>query len=294
MKVEFFQFWTRETISNIRRNQLMSILAVSTAMVGLFILGMFFLMLSNLHAVVRSETQKLDLVAILQSNITPQRRKQIYEATRIPQVADLQFIAKSQVLREMQKDMPDLYAADIQDYLGDELRVKLKDPQDIFKVRAYLQSIKGVQVVRLDDEPVRNLLAISRFLTVAGVIALLVLGLAILLIIHNAIRLTIFARRREIRIMELVGATSWFIRVPFLVEGIIYGLTGAVVAAALLGPLYATLTRMNTPLVRLLLPLSGMDVLWSCLGWMLIAGLGFGLIGSWISLSRSIGKTSHI
>src|SRR5687768_8006027 len=104
MSIEFLSFWTRETVSNIRRNRLMSLLAISTVTIGLFILGLFYLTLSNLRAAVGSQTEKLDLVLILESDITPERRKEIYDAARIPQVADLQFASKSQVLEEYQKN----------------------------------------------------------------------------------------------------------------------------------------------------------------------------------------------
>jgi cell division transport system permease protein len=129
---------------------------------------------------------------------------------------------------------------------------------------------------------------------VAGLIALWVLGLAILLIIHNAIRLTIFARRKEIHIMELVGATHWFIRIPFLLEGVFYGAIGAIVASLVLSPLYAGLTRALAPWAQALLPLEQAASITQCVGLMFMAGLFFGLIGSWFSLNRTWGETSHI
>ncbi len=92
MLLEFLMFWSRETVSNIGRNRLVSLLAISTVTIGLFILGAFYLTLANLRATLRNQTQKLDLVVILDKQVTPQRRKEIYEAVHIPQVADLQFV----------------------------------------------------------------------------------------------------------------------------------------------------------------------------------------------------------
>jgi cell division transport system permease protein len=296
MFLEFLMFWTRETISNIGRNRLMSLLAITTVTVGLFILGSFFLVLANVRTTVAEETHKLDIVVFLKADITPERRKQIYEATRIPQVRDLQIVTKAQALKEVQRKWPDIPMADFaaDNPLSDELRIKLKNPEEIFAVQQYLSSLDGVLKTRRDDEPVRQLLAINRFLTVAGLVSLVIMGMACLLIIHNAIRLTIFARRREIRIMELVGATAWFIRVPFLLEGIIYGIVGAVVAAAIIGGVWLAAVRTPSPLVGLLLPLANSGVLQECLALMLGAGLLFGLLGSWVSLSRSMGKAAHV
>ncbi|MDQ3813494.1 MAG: permease-like cell division protein FtsX [Armatimonadota bacterium] len=296
MLFEYLMFWTRETLSNIGRNRLMSALAVSTVTIGLFILGAFFLALANVQTAADNLTQKLDLVVILEKDITPTRRKEIYNAAHIPQVADLQFVSKSQALKEMQRAMPKIPVSDLENDnpLGDELRIKLKNSQDIISVRNYLKSMNGVADTLSDVDLVRKLTAINHYLKIAGSVTLVVLGLAILLIIHNAIRLTIFARRREISIMELVGATSWFIRVPFLLEGILYGVLGAVAAVAVLSPLFTALARRLPEWLQPLLPLAQSDILWQCGGWMLLTGLIFGLAGSWISLSRSIGKAAHV
>src|SRR5215210_6207056 len=125
MSLEYMMFWTRETVSNIGRNRLMSLLAITTVTVGLFILGAFFLVLANLRAAVAKETHKLDIVVFLKADVTPERRKQIYEATRISQVKDLQIVPKAQVLKEVQRKWPDIPMADFADDnpLSDEIRI---------------------------------------------------------------------------------------------------------------------------------------------------------------------------
>lgn len=298
MSSEVLGFWGRETISNVRRNRVMSLLAVSTVTVSLFVLGAFYLAWGSLQSKVAQQAQQLDLVVILDRDVTPQRRKKIYDAARIPQIAKLTFVSKEQALKNLAKDIGDLPIDDFQkdNPLGDELHLKLKNPNDILKVKAYLTSIKGVQKLRTSDvetSVVKSLLAVNSFVKLAGLIAFLVLGFGILLIIYNTIRLTIFARRREIRIMELVGATPAFIRVPFLMEGLIYGLAGAICAAVILAMLFGAVTRANTPLVSLLLPASPGALLWKCLLWTVAAGLLFGLVGSYLSLSRSLNRSSH-
>lgn len=289
-------FWMRETASNIRRNRLMSLLAISTAAIGLSILGTFYLLTNLTRATVQEETHKIDLVIFLENDITPARRKQIFEASRVPQVKSVVFVSRDQALNAMKRDFPNIPVDDFQgreNPLHDELRLKLHQPQDLFKVRAYLITIKGVVEARTPeaDDVVRALLAFNRFLTLAGMIALGVLGLAILLIIHNAIRLTIVARRREIRIMELVGATHTFISVPFLWEGIVYGTLGAVVATFLLTAMHSGLIRVLEA-ARLPVPLAQGAVLQSCILLPLGAGALFGLLGSWFSLVRSNSKNA--
>jgi cell division transport system permease protein len=303
MPLEFLMFWTRETFSNIVRNRLMSLLAISTVTVGLFIMGAFYLALSNFHAVVRSETEQLDMAVMLKRDITPQRRKELLAAVKIPQVKAVQAVSQSQVLKEFVKDDPNIPIKDFEDAnynpFHEELRIKLKDPaNDYIKVRDYFATLKGKGVVDVrspaETDAVKALLKFNRFLAVSGLVALWMLGLAILLIIHNAIRLTIFARRREILIMEQVGATQWFIRVPFLLEGIFYGAIGAVIASIVLSPLYAASTRLLGSWLPALLPAVQTTSMAQCIGLMFLAGLIFGMLGSWFSLARTWGQTSHI
>ena len=296
MPIEYLSFWLRETLSNVGRNRLMSLVAITTTTVGLLILGTFYLTLANLRTAVDRETHKLDIVVFLSNNISQQRRLQLYNAARMPQVKDLHIVTRDRVLLQMRRELPDIPVADFKNDnpLKDELRIKLKNPEDIIAVQSYLATLKGVDKVRRDDEVVRNLLRINRFLAISSLVATFVLGMAILLIIHNSIRLTIFARRREIRIMELVGATAWFIRVPFLLEGLVYGLAGSAIAACCLGVVWLGISRSNWPLVQLLLPLIGTDIWLKCTLVLAGAGLGFGLFGSWASLSRSLGRAAHI
>jgi len=288
MRFESLQFWTREALANVARNRLMSFLAVLTVTVGLFILGGFYITLGNLRAAARYETSKLDLVVMLKHDITPEERKAVVAAARIPQVASLKLVLRGQVLKDWQtklSDMPlDIPAAS--NPLNDELHVNLRNPRDLLAVRRYLLGLPGVDSSPDDSAAMRAaaaLLAVDHFLTVAGLVALVVLSLAILLIIHNAIRLTVYARRREIRIMELVGATQNFIRVPFLLEGCLYGLAGAALAAIALYPLAAMAQAKMVALgsgVPARVPLS-------CFALMLAAGLTFGLVASWFSLSQA-------
>lgn len=299
MSSEVLGFWGRETISNVRRNKLMSLLAVSTVTIGLFVLGGFYLAWGCLQNAVDTQTKKLDIVAFLEPRISAKRRKEIYQGARIPQVAALELVSNDQALKEWEQELGGLSLEDFkkssENPFGDELHLKLKNPEDIFKVRKYLASLKGVNSVRApaEENAVKVLLSINKFIRGAGFVVFILLGMGILLIIYNAIRLTIFARRREINIMELVGATPAFIRVPFLMEGLIYGLIGAVAAAVMLVLSFGALTRVDMPFMPLFLPAHPAALLWKCLLWTFAAGLMFGLVGSWLSLSRSLNR-AHI
>jgi cell division transport system permease protein len=297
MPFEFIHFWTLETLSNLIRNRLMSLLALSTVAIGLFILGGFYLSLAHIREMVKTQTGKLNITVILDPQITARRRKEIYEASRIPQVADLQIRTKDQVLMEMHQDTPGISVDDLKgknNPLSDEIRIRVKDPQTIPAVRAYMETLKGkgVDDTISDRDILQKLLSLNRLLVIIGTVSLIVLGLAILAIIYNTIRLTVHARRREIRIMELVGATRGFIRVPFVLEGIIIGFFGALLAAALLVSFHAMLGNMMPPFLRTMSPATIALVSKQCAFGIMLSGLVFGLIGSCISLNRSIDKAA--
>ena len=302
MLLEYLMFWARETFSNVRRNPLMSLLAISTVTVGLFILGAFYLALGNLRGAVKSETQKLDMAVILDRDISEKRRKEIFQAARIKQVKNVTVVLHGEVLRAFKKEHPDIPLEGLEEEsynpFSDELRIQLVNPAtDYFKVRKYFDTLKGKGVLSIrsaqENDIVRTLMAANRFVSWAGVAALWVMGLAILLIIHNAIRLTIYARRREIRIMELVGATPAFIRIPFVLEGLLYGAVGALLASIILSPIYTAGINSLKPWTKGLASIGDPTLLRSCVGWMLVAGLLFGLLGSWFSVSRNASGASN-
>ena len=288
-----FRFWLREARANIWRNRLMSSLAISTVTIALFILGAFFLSISNLRAAVAAQTQKLDLIVVLEKGVTPQRRREIFQAARVKQVKKLDIVMASQALekygREFKMPIDDLKEANP---LGDELHVKLRNSDDFFAIRNYLAKIKGVASVQNSDadKAARKLLEIKRWLGIGALVSLALLSAAILLIIHNAIRLTLFARRREIRIMQLVGATNGFIRVPFLLEGLFYGVVGATLAASGLATIYGVTSANASQLTREITPLAPLAIVAACAAWLLLAGATFGALGAWLSFQSGSGE----
>jgi cell division transport system permease protein len=174
--------------------------------------------------------------------------------------------------------------------LPDRIDVKLKDPNDTGMIASWLRNSKefpDIHKVLDAREDLEKLLRFNRMVTNIGGVAALALFLATSLVIQNTIRLTVFARRKEIRIMQLVGATSWFIRMPMVLEGIFYGVLGAAAAAALVliganrisaytGSLISPLTQGLPPSIA---PLVFLEIL-------TLAGLIVGWLGSALSLRR--------
>jgi cell division transport system permease protein len=158
--------------------------------------------------------------------------------------------------------------------------VEPQRPEDLPALAAMAQRLPGVAEVRYGQELTERLLALVRAAKMGGLSLIIFMALASLLIIATTIRLTIYARRREIRIMQLVGATHWFIRLPFLLEGLLYGLAGGILAAVVLLVGYSYLDQQVTRALAFLPLLFSPRLLALLAGLMVSLGVVFGLAGS--------------
>jgi len=152
------------------------------------------------------------------------------------------FISREQAFKTEQKKYPDLYAHVPSNPLPDSWQVRLKDAQDAPLLGTEIQREvtgssghwPGVNDVKWGEETTKRVLSVAKWISIIFLVAIVLLVTASTLLIANTIRLSIFARRREIEVMKLVGATNWFVRGPFMVEGLLQGLGGAVLAVLLL------------------------------------------------------------
>jgi cell division transport system permease protein len=204
-----------------------------------------------------------------------------------PLVKSVHFVSKEAAFRSMQKRTPDLTAALPYNPLGDTFEITPTRPEDVDKVYASLVSPKPPQVHNVADRQQisHRILQVAHIVEAIFFAAAFALVAASVLLIANTIRLSVFSRRREIEVMKLVGATNWFVRAPFMVEGLLCGLIGSLVAVVLL-----LLGRVF--LLPAVLPSLSGDADVHALGFPLTAllllamGLGVGALGSGLTLRR--------
>lgn len=235
MRVTYF---AGETLSNLKRNLLMTLAAISTVAVSLFLLGGMIVLGNVVDRIVGRWESKVEVNVFLRDDISPEQTKSLAkDASLMPEVARVKYISKQQAYEEykaMFKASPELYQNVDAEALPASLRVKLKEPNAVDAVQTRLAGLPGVDTVNYGGGVVKRLLRINSLLrSITLVMTLILLGAAILLI-ANTIRLAVYARRREIGIMKLVGATNWFIRVPFIFEGMVEAAIGSLVAAGVI------------------------------------------------------------
>ncbi|MEX0789369.1 MAG: permease-like cell division protein FtsX [Actinomycetota bacterium] len=283
-------YFVDETVSNLRRNVLLTLAAVSTVSISLLLLGVVMVGGEVLTKMVSSWEGKVELNVFLRDEATPEEIAAIKtQTTGMPEVDEVFFESKEQAFEEykrMFKDSPAITENVDPNALPASYRIKLKDPNQAEAVASRLQGQPGVDEVQFGGEAMKRLLAFTGVVRTILVIAIvLTLGAAILLI-ANTIRLGIYARRKEIGIMKLVGATNWFIRVPFIFEGTVQAALGALVASALIyaGKVFG-LDRMQDAI--LFLPLTvGSGSIIRMFFTLLLIGIVIGVFGSTLALRR--------
>lgn len=276
----------------IRANWIASVSTLTTMTLSLTILVGFSLVSVNLNQVLANLQNELEISAYLRDDANV---PQLMDTVRAwPEVASLEFTSKDQALATMVADLPSLAqaAALVSNPLPNTLDIRLLDPVQTTTVRLRLEQLAGVESVQDSSDAVSTFLAINDALRVIGSILIVVLLSAALFAIVNSIRAAITARRQEIEVMRLVGATRGFIRGPFLFEGFLLGLFSAVVTLALTIPGYQfVVLRLGEqlafiPFVRDPLIVGQIAVMLAALS-MLV-----GLVGSAIAVSQYLHESN--
>lgn len=224
----------RETAGNLRRNLVMTVAAVVTMAVSLSALGGVLLMRQAINKASIQWRGGVQLSIFLHPSVTSSEVSAIgHELARTPGVKSYRYVDKKQAFKEFKTMFgadPALVRAMTPAKMPPSYRVVPANTNNVAELGRQFQSQPGVKHVAYAQQEIHTMLARFRLLRlIALVLAIGVMVGAVALIV-NTIQLAIFARRREVAVMKLVGATNWFIRVPFMLEGLVHGIIGAAVA----------------------------------------------------------------
>jgi cell division transport system permease protein len=205
----------------------------------------------------------------------------------LPGVAEVEFIPKEQALAKLEESIgaDKLEGLDFNP-LPDAFRVKVSDPQLVPRLAGEITGLRGVEQVRYGQGLVEKLLAVTRGIRIAGWVTMVVLGCAAIFLISTTIRVSVFSRRHEIGIMKLLGATNWFIRFPFLLEGLFLGLGGGLIASAGIFYGYLFVVRQINAFLPFLPLVNQLNEIFFVFFSLLGLGLAIGAAGSVFSVRR--------
>ena len=302
MKWSSFKYLARQGLHNMINNRLMSFASVGVLTVCLIITGVAGLFTANMNSLMLYLRSQNEVVVYLDENLDDAGLASVDSALRaISGLKEVTYVSKDEALDLMRDSMGD--KADLFDvFEGEEnpflanYKVVLQDVGQMEEIVPQLESISGVVDVNVPTGLSDLVVNIHKAVTVVSVGLVVVLGFVSIVVISNTIRLTVFARRKEINIMKYVGATNGFIRLPFFVEGIAVGLIAGVISSAIVLGGYQLLLIYSVDFPAfwgsiLNDVLLGMDQIW----WkVLVAFLAFGsLIGS-VGTATSIRKYLHV
>jgi cell division transport system permease protein len=282
-------FFVREALKNMRLNLLMSVTAVTTTAVCVLILGVGLLVSSHVEDVIRQVGKDVQITAFFPEKATPERIDEAREAVSgYPEVEEVAYVSREEALRRLRAnfaDQPEVVDGLGSSFLPASLEIKLADPAASNAVAERLKG-DGFEELNYPQQTIERLNQVTGYVIWALRAATALFLVASVLLISNAIRISIFARRKEIEVMKLVGASDGFVRWPFVLEGLAQGLVGAALAALVVvwaNALFVEWAQGAVPFfgistgsvnILLLLPL------------LILVGVAIGVFGSFVSVSR--------
>jgi cell division transport system permease protein len=280
------QFFLGEVLTNFTRNAAMQLTAIGTVAVTIVMLGSFLYVRDTLTTFGQGILKQIEIAVYLDDNATDAQTKALAASLAADErIASARYVPRAEGLQEMRSRLGSDFDTSLltANPLPNAYRVSVRNADDVPDVAASIGKLPGVAKVDYAADTVTKLLKAADVIGRIGLamIALLVLTTAI--IIANTIRLTVFARRREIAIMQLVGATNMYIRMPFIAEGIIAGLLGALVAIVVLGVAQLQLVPKIAATLQFV-PFEVNEL--QLAGELLLVGAVVGLISSWFSVGR--------
>ena len=289
-------FFLREALSNIRMNLLMSTTAITTTFICILVLGVSLLVSSHVEGVIGSVREDVSVEAFFPPDATQEEiDKVISSVESYPEVSSVNYVSKQEALaafRETFADRPELYEGIDSDVLPASIELQLKDPAAADEVAQRLREEHGFADENLSypQQTIERLNKVTSAMIWGLYGATLLFLISSVLLISNAIRLSIFARRKEIEVMKLVGASDRFVRTPFVFEGLVQGLIGAGLAALTvvwINFLFVEWARDALPFV----PISG-DAVNTLLVLLVlvVVGVAIGVVGSSLSVTRFLRK----
>ena len=290
-------FFLRESLRALKRNAVPSFAAMATVLVTVLVLGVFIPVVQATTGAANNVRNRVIADVYLKDHATKADVARVRNllATRVPHVKSIQYVSKTQAFRQQKAKNPEAYQLLGANPLPDLFRITPDRPDDIAAVREAIAppSPSGgtttidpaIDEVRNREDDTNKILSVTRAvkLTMAGLAVLL--AIASVLLIANTIRLSLYARRREVEVMKLVGATDWFIRWPFVLEGMIVGAIGGVLAVLLLGVVkVAVVDPLTADFALMAAPQTMSFVLLTVV--LLLASVAVSALGSGLSLRR--------
>ena len=291
MKISTGEYIIRETMISLKRNSWMSFASIGTVAVSLFVLGMFLILVVNMNRMTDSLESQVEISVYVKDEVNEAGVRTLEERiTAMQGIESVKFVDREKAMERFRDRLGDQQF--LLDALGDKnplpnsFEVRVVRPDMVRTAAEAIAELPGVETAKYGQDVVEHLFDITRLVRLFGLALMFVLALATLFIISNTIRLTVFARRKEVAIMKYVGATDWFIRWPFLLEGVVLGCLGGIVAALVLRGVYRIIAAKIYDTLAFFPLIPENPFLHYVTAAILVCGMLIGALGSTISLKK--------
>lgn len=291
MKISSLSYSFRDAFRSMRRNKLMTIASLATVAITLIILGSAWLLVLNTNYLATSMESELEISVYVNTEASRDEALNLRsDIEALSGIDTVTFVAKEEALASMENQFGDdtdlLETLRGRNPLPDMYRIKATDANQVPALAMAMQSIQGIEQVKYGQGMVEKLLSVTDWLRSVGLVVIIAISIAAVFLIATSIRLTVFARRKEIGIMKMVGATNGYIRWPFFLEGMIIGLSGALIAVGVIHLFYMQLSQNVSMTLSFISIMTDETVLLEIYRNLLFLGTFIGAMGSAISLHR--------
>lgn len=291
MKIRTAEYYVQEVLRSLRRNNWMTFAAVGTVAVSLFILGVFLILALNMNRAASMLESQVQISVYLKDDLSEDAEQDVGAKIKALQgIESVKYVGRDEAKERLSERLGEqkylLDALGEKNPLPNAYEVTVRQPDMVETAAKQIERMDGVESAKYGQDVVEHLFDITRLVRLFGVLLILLLGGATIFIIANTIRLTVFARRREIAIMKYVGATDEFIRWPFVLEGIVLGCIGGVISALVLRSFYAGVVNKVYDTLAFF-PLIPQSPFMTYVGIVIVLlGMAIGAAGAWVSLKR--------
>lgn len=289
MKIRTVKYIVKEGVINAYKNKLMSLASVGIVTASLIIFGTFLLIILNLNQNMEMIKQKPELIIFCQEGLDEGSILQIERnLTNNSAVKSYSFVSAKQAYEEFKKELgEELLGGYDENTFPAEFNVSLHDDTVVEDEIDMLEGIPGVDEVSYSQAIIEFISKVSNWVNIISLLLIIIFFCVSVFIIANTIKLTVFSRRKEINIMKYIGATDWFIRWPFVVEGIVIGVIGALISFIMTRYGYGALeSRFNQDLSEFFVFIKIEDVSLQLMVFYALIGGIVGALGSFVSIRK--------
>lgn len=293
MKFDSVKYFIKDALKSITRNKTLSIASIATVAATLFILGVITLTMVNVNKGVAQLGSKVEVKVFLKDEITDEQKDSLkLTLEAIDGVKEVNIETKEQALekvKEQLKDNAEVLTAGFQEKnpFPGSFTVKVDKPEVVDAIVAGVKDTEGIESIKDARDIIEKISKLTSSVKVVGAISFAVFILVSLFLIGNTIKITVYSRKREIGIMKYVGATDWFIRWPFIIEGVFLGIVGGIISAIVLSFAYGAIVNKMSADVLMGFSLVGVSYVWTVVIWeFILAGIFIGTVGSIVSMRK--------